>query len=839
MILEPESTSVMLSMASYSNFDLSGHIRAISNGLKSTRENRLNSFSLNSYNYFKPHFYYCWGEFDLITLIPIDNSQVITKIIQPELYGYSPPSGFTKTKLVTGLIYKGIGLSPLDLINLKGKDCLNHLVVSNLKINNSWLLGNGNNFLFPAIEHISKLLNGEQFFLLNTFNSYELCLILFGNDLNHLNIKINQIRELFVDEITDLQIEPGIQIEGVDGRNKLSQSNSNLFVDSHSFFGAGLDSKGKLSITDDGLTSIHFELEAKPGHTRNACKAFSGLLGSEEKGLKILSGKYDLVSEFCTLTDFETKVYPALKKKNSELCKHIRSFKTVLSFKCLPDELKTRKHFIGKPNELIEFDFGKINAQLKRLKISKSIRNQIIKLFVNYKNALADNVHFNLFLDLVEFVRNFLTTIKEDSEYVDAFFKGEFIWSNKQKKGLSNIEEKYLTILHIFIESYYLRFVNDRNMSETSDFLIPYNAQIQSIASAYDNYFKLMATGILGINLANRIILSFDDKKTEANRIHVKFSTYNIFEPGIMFALSIKEILTLKMKDEPIRKKVLLINKSYKELLVEAYFERYPDSEIQFSQKQLSAFDFEYLIVDFFRWKYFFKEDFEYFYYWHLALILEFPGNYDADGQLKREFSFREVLRLTLLANFINFYEEKELVKADNIARNPPNIESRGNWNKSFKIVSEFLSESGIHEFFNNLKRQVTHIRALLEDHFQPKKLKSRSSLKDSINQIYNNEVNEELFYLIWQVSDSHLWNIYQMDGKTPAYLSREWLDGTYSKNYSYHFNTRESFFLFDPQGGTFFHDFKKMNVYAENRNAIFSALMHLSAVYKKSLFTL
>jgi len=79
-------------------------------------------------------------------------------------------------------------------------------------------------------------------------------------------------------------------------------------------------------------------------------------------------------------------------------------------------------------------------------------------------------------------------------------------------------------------------------------------------------------------------------------------------------------------------------------------------------------------------------------------------------------------------------------------------------------------------------------------------------------------------------------------DAGVPSFLARSWETGDaqlYEGNRINKIsnNHPDSYFLIDPQGGIYFHNYEKMIEYSIIRNQFLMNLMHMSSMYKTQLY--
>ena len=212
----------------------------------------LTGIEYNEEYLYKPIAYHLFGSFDVALISLIDTFKFAQKV-------YEPPPGTTPGESINYQIQVGNANKRFNKKSLedsfkeliKDEKSENHdfpfIMISNLKLNNGLLIGNGANFIEIVQEKLKNLLDTKNFILLNTYNWCELTLILFSNDFTDLGDLIQDIRNITLKDCIDIfeeteqtikkskLIESSLYNEFIKEKEKIF--NSHCFVDSHSYFG--------------------------------------------------------------------------------------------------------------------------------------------------------------------------------------------------------------------------------------------------------------------------------------------------------------------------------------------------------------------------------------------------------------------------------------------------------------------------------------------------------------------------------------------------------------------------------------------------------------------------
>lgn len=810
---EPIEESYILCLSTFPNYQPLKIIDAIDSNFYGLRQKRIKTFGLSEEEY--PHYqtihFQLWGSWDLLTIVKADASQQIVKIIQPELNSNSSFREI-KTKIISGISFANQRDKSLQRIG-EGK----YISYTSLKISNKWLIGNGRNILdcvFKYLDHVLGLnySEGEErpdhlYFL--SYSAYEISLAIFSDSLNDLIQIVNEIREVTIHQLQDYGSNELMALYGD------TTQNSNLFSDSNTIFGFNIAlDRSWLSLKNE--YSCSHKIEVRPSHLFRVQK----YLKQEEHVTSIIAGKSDISS-----TQTGLKVHDCLSykiflldflKSNELPHDDLQNFSDFLNrirkIKTLPElgnvGLQSKNPDIAIPEGIFDLNFPKINDDLRKLKISKTVRNQLIKLFSNFRNNIHDSINLNQFLDLLPFVESIKSLV--DNE----LFKRQKYWQGEENdiRSILELEDFFKSYLKVFTSCYLLRSVNEHDFDELPDFMVT-NTQFQTLATLYDNLVKMLAAPILGKNEADCIVTSFDDSNTTITKFNLRLSAFNIFEPAMVFNILSKEIITLFIKSHKKREfdSINYAQQDFKNY-VRRWFDEHSYHKLSTNSSLIENFNIEYLLVDFLRLKYFFNNDFRLFHYWNIAYLIQQPssylGNGKIDSRILRSFCFRLL--------FLGYYVDRDFNGPFSIVSDiSPNIDCKGDW-EDFAEQCRYFFET------IELKEQLELNRLL----------------KQIPGEVENIIKQSDEFRKVWSVCLEFIKFIKAADGDRPAFLARNWVSGEYNLPFSLQKDEKqEPYFLFDPQGGVFFHNYKRMNKYVKERNKIFFELYVLACDYKKTIF--
>jgi hypothetical protein len=777
-----------------------------------------------------------WGFWDVCLLTAIDDSEIITSALQPEFNESYNTEGQSLSKVFSGICFEGIGTDINKISAISATPECQFIGIVNLKFASKWVLPNGQKITYKFLSHINNLLANCIFFPIHTFSTYEISIVILGNDLKKIFDDIFQIREMKVSSLFN-----NYELNRIKGYI-LTESESHLFVDSQSFYGARLMKESSESVCNKpkwGLVpniefkeiKAVFEVEAKPGHAKDLEKILDAIVKIEdERIMRFQTGLYDFYISWDFNSEAFKYIYNELRDVDSSLRTHIKKLKTKILFDYDPNNelfAKDEKQIIYK-----YFDLSRIEESLEQIKVSRSLRNQIIKLFSSFKNSFLNKVTYSTFIDLFYFVKSFEEQINEFNNEIQEFFDSKP--SDQLKNSIMYIESHLSSVVETYKDSYYLRYLNER-ITDVQDFLIPHNTQLQAIIGFYDSYAKCVLSSLVDSKYGNSFILTFDDHFTSVNNISIKLLSTNLFEPGLIFTALSKELTTICSINVENCKHKVGIFESIKNLQIDInkFFIQNPENDYVLQKDYLVNFDYHYGVIDYLRYVYFFNCDLNLYLFYNLGFILQYPKVYDNTGNINEHQLFNEIQRLVVLNFIIRKKSRVEDVDNDNDCYHklmelyvPPEI--RSFWNDSLAIISNFVKEYDAYpdsevSLFTTLetlideRQHVLNFTSLIETIPDDSEFPSAKSFID--------------------LSYSYMKKVYDKCGNIHS-VSRDWKSGQVNIDFlKMKKNIKDPYFLFDSQGGILFINFDNLLEYTQIRNQLFEDLRHMATIYKSNIY--
>ena len=660
---------------------------------------------------YNPIRYYILGNYDIayISLIdnfkfahrlfesaPNDDPSGMEKLVSKEENVFSPHTfqSFTGINYHDSKYLKDFFYNNLCAGSLKRKYFLG---ICNLKVNNGFLIGNGNRFLKAVCDTIKEVIDKYnksksvskkvEFLLLQSFSWFELSLIIFTDDTESIAEILRTLRGISAKDLRDFQtiidysLYKSLLTEFKDSDLKMA----NIFADTHTYIGLHADLINEKS-NDDTFTKTFLskaakiklktdiEWQIKPGHMHllvNDLKEDNANLKIDFK-LKskyLLTGKTDYIlqkSSDSILTNYY--LLKMILQEDNKLFDHVRKIRTKVMFKGkvkFSDELNRARFNLNKSLKKLAKngdDIRIIDEKLKALKISRQIKSKVLKIFSNYNNGIQDIILFPFFLDFKIFIDELFDFIMEEHlKWTNAckmeagvFFKTTFdslTSKNKEdEKDLQSVNEleiKLIKRINVFEEGYNLRMLNCYQFEDINDFDLDFNSSVQQLLSAYSSL--VIEIGNIFYNQDRKYqfgpVIQLNLKDTQGNYNSINYHVLHLISPEFIFATVTKEILNNEEYD----------SLSFKPTL-DLYNEEVKSFEIQkpylFEMCNEGLIDFNYFINDSIRFVISYDLDFKLFYYWFWTYNLQNPLLYDKRGIMNEGHFKKELFRIIIIAKY-------------------------------------------------------------------------------------------------------------------------------------------------------------------------------------------
>lgn len=656
----------------------------------------------NSYLY-QPLAYYIFGNYDIALISVINNykfSQKQPTVIQRFESSQKSVGGKNKKisqrqtsepslfQVITGSCpIISDGFSVQKFFEEKQKNAETFICITNLKLNNKLLIGNGKFLLEPIfkiidrkIKEIFKVKFSEithKYFLQQTYSWSEITVVVFADNIEEITNVVTSLRKLTLNNLFDSATDKGkINLlenslyKKVLKKSDYIKANPDLFADSHSHFGINtntIERKVEKEIGEQKLNT-QIEWQVKPGHFESLLRTLkenqiSGTPDVFSDEAFFLTGKTDFFipekddSVFNNIALIKRVVNDSKKgNKSRNIFDHARKVKS----KILLDYSKyidpkaefdpfqisfkkyVKKHFL----DTIP-DASEINNILKSLKISRNIRSKIVKIFFNYQNGIQDPILFTYFLDFKIYINNLTNFIREQGSVSNLSFSTVNFNNKYENRSVNEVENLLIKMIEIFEEGYNIRLLNSNQYEDINDFDLDFNSSVQQILSMY---------GTLAIKLGNIFfeknkhgpVVQLNLKNTVSNLESINYDVYHLTCPEFVLFTLVKEVINKYVYlDELTNLKKSKSDRNIKEiisLLKSNFFEctNFYDDELV---------DFEsYYFIDAVRFIHTCNFDFDLFQYWFWTHTFQNASLYDKTGTFNERQFRMEILRLFFVA---------------------------------------------------------------------------------------------------------------------------------------------------------------------------------------------
>ena len=632
---------------------------------------------------YKPLVYHMFGHYDLAFISIIDSYKFAQKVFDSSKDAFESDTNISYqiqcgTILVNSLLKNhGALIQKVAVKNLESiQEEYPYIQVTNLKLNNGLILGNGNALLEKVVVYMKNLLDEPSeciFIITNSYNWSDINLVLLSKKASFNNEKILILRRLILKDLNSDGIDEILNKSLY--KKKFNYDNdlilkSHIFVDTHSYMGVsyklfkGDPANAAGLLNEDFRTSI--EWQVKPGHFSSFFKAINSKTDILSREVYYKNGKTDFVTQEVKPDKLASNKMIQEHLRSTGAIDHIRMLKTKPLHK-VPDEhldkflsectLDVREKLKSQKIK----DIKLVNAALKKINVSRQLRTKIQKAFHNYNNAITDSIAYSTFIDFKPFLEYFKNLILENARYLEKMLiethNGETDVNVIEKRlSVGEIEEQFDKILQAYEESYNDRFLNNYNFEDLNDFKIDFNTSISQIITTYDPIIKLLSRTLL--NDKPKILVRQSDLLTKSNLFSINYNVYHLIEPALIFNTVVKEILNSIGYNLSKETKVMQVIKE-------------SDSQIRqelkmsfgIEDKYFNDFDLSYFKIDVIKFLYTFNGNVNLYLFWSWIYFFQNTSLYNSIGYIIERVFVREMYRLLLtVATFdFEFFENNKV----------------------------------------------------------------------------------------------------------------------------------------------------------------------------------
>lgn len=842
---------------------------------------------------YNPLRYYILGNYDIAYISMIDNFKFAQRVFEPQLSSNessAPPLFSPHTfQSFTGLtLHSGADLR--NFFNEKLTDNKRYfLSITNLKLNNGFLIGNGNLFLNNVVEQIHKIVDkvnkeiGDkrkpaEILLMQSFSWFELSLSIFADDPADIALILKNLRRLAVQDLSDRRpIVQNSYFKTVFTDEYVYEEiiKANVFADTHTYFGVHADlveEAEELEFVKDFYEKniqlkTEIEWQVKPGHMSmlvNCLKEYSeGIFDYTEHF--ILAGKSDYyIHKANPSFNDNIKLFRLIFAHRNELYKHVRKIRTKIKFSevDIAEKTDTDRKILDFQSKLVTNGvkisaFSELDKKLKSLKISRQIRSKILKIFSNYNNGIQDIILFPFFLDFKIFIDHLTEMINASSKQLSRRFEENSVFS--PELDVEALETNLMHLIMIFQEGYNIRMLNGYQFEDINDFDLDFNSSIQQLLSVYSTIAIEFGNLFYKKPYTYGPIVQLNLKDTVSNYSSINYYIHHLTSPEFVFSTLTKEILNLLYIDDTGLRDVY-----------DDYHNKIKVFDIESKVLQdfieNDLFSIEYFINDAIRFIVTYDMDFELFHYWFWTYNLQNAGLYDKIGTLNEDHFKKELFRVLFLNQFFGF--DSKLITC-------PLPELYTFWDRHFiktkQAVKEFndffqneaILKNGILDYlltkfdtslsvlFEDTKftnRNISRAAEFLKKFVSTKGSKSPANLLDNVGKRIaayelldagdssNLIPTDSLLHIQWFML-SKLREIAALNNSKTILLRRDWFTGKPMRSFAMG-GDMSHIYAVDQTGGLFFDSTESMNKYFKLTAYTLSHIWDFSLKRKKKFMT-
>lgn len=857
---------------------------------------------------YNPLGYFILGNYDVALISLVNNYKFAQKQLTPREESscafFAEPNSY---QVITGscpIINKEF--SPKEFFIEKQKKAEDFVCISNLKINNKLLIGSGNELFQGLLLLIDEMIRNEfrvpkgktsyNYFLQQSYSWFEITLVIFSQNIAHFSKILTALRNLTVNDLTNYPasgltktraLKNSLYESLLQSRTDYKDINPHLFADTHSYFGVHFNYLEKPSPQKPVKLKTQIEWQVKPGHFTDLVKELKQSLGEDlfTNDNFILTGKTDYyIQEQQDHLDNNIRLLKALKT-NPKIFNFARKVKTRVMLAHKPDKITNphqqlhpsfkswlRSNHLVHDNNTLN-DYSRI---LKKLKISRNVRNKINKIYYNYNNGIQDPILFTYFLDFSIFMENLTLLIQEENTKFEKAFQSMDNWSDFENKSVYETENLLVEKIEIFDEGYRIRMLNCHNFEDITDFDLDFNSSVQQLLSTY-NTICAHISNLFFARHSHGPVVQLYLKNTVSNYETINYDVYHLTSPEFVFFTLVKEVLNkfVYADDEWTRRNNKEKREDKKSIqdIINLLENEVLDSRLR-DYFEHDLIDFEYYFLDAIKFIQTCNLDFELYQYWFWTYNFQNAALYDRVGTFNEEHFKKELARLAFVACLFDV----DLAKVEcpipeiyflwerhskSIKANVRDFISKSNAISAFKlfILSAFqypnldIPAKATHSHINDAGSKYRSLITWMDPNdlsaLPTEKLLrllnvimhldiSSKPIIQSLQKgqpVYCNANDLDNYVFLNSFIHAYLRLIYVKNGKTVRLLRRDWENGdpllsfiqSGKKNYLYYI---------DQFGGIFLPDNTRSSKYFCIRNAALQSLWHYAMLYKKQLLT-
>jgi hypothetical protein len=661
-----------------------------------TKINEVNPISLDE-NLFLPKYYHILGHHDLAMIAWVDDFTFGQQKFKP----FSEMAFCSEINCKLFNFNYQVNNSTFYSKEKNIQKLPNHpaIVISQLKIKNSLILGNNENVFAFAQEKISNVI--EEFCktrgisnlnvqISHTHSWHEIMMILYGEDVKVLADAFLMVREM---KLSTNEFKASLAYE-VDPNQQYP-----LFSFTHSYFGLSCDlEETELQFYRNEM-NLFTKFFVRPGHIENL----------PSKDIHFLVGNGDVA--FMP----KQQSFLMMNKPTAPFNKIIRGSRSIPSINIKVNTTSEGIDTIVDGNKSLELVVGKIGITdsniknvdkiLTNLKIEKAIRSRVLKTLINYHDAINDPAMYIYTIELSPIINSLLRYLNNlNIRYLeDTKLTAKDYGKIRQSPTLLEINKELSMRAGVFEIAYRCRMQHSLRTLDMTDSTLEYSGGLQQIISAYDSLFKIFRRSLgyykytefnknsAVAYITNTSGINSDIQGIQVNYMYLaqpEFFIATLFKESLNHLITMRKVKLNSWPDERVLSMedvVKFYNGDYKAvelgssnpIIVNA--DRYRQftvlcelqenavlktvlraimNDIQeqaLGPNQVWAFFeyttliskplLEYLTYDQFNFEYYYQKDSESYFFWLWHMFFQERMHYETDGVLKSDFFLRSLFR--------------------------------------------------------------------------------------------------------------------------------------------------------------------------------------------------
>lgn len=644
---------------------------------------RIGDLKSDKYLY-KPKGYHLFGDYNMAILALIDDFAFPNRVFHAG-HGYGNNNEKYALQVISGISteskYDGSNNGDNSLLKQAKSTFLNKdykypfIGITNYKINNGLLIGNGVEFLEMIKEHIQYLLKSNNVYHIDAicvdcFSNHELTIVYFSDSLQKIASFINITRALRLGNLISpsdtiaknsllykyltkpADINANKQIEKV--------KDSHIFATTFSHMGYEMSAE----IPKEQLT-LRYHWDLKPGHYSDFTMAIKDNDIFQIENEQIIPG-----SEMLEFSQSETILSYSKKIEALSSCPEIKTYvrkqriHVVFSeSQIIEQSLTNEKHpelacYLTKctfPKEALNLLRGKLD----KCRVSKVLKERTLKMYETFNDGITDPLFFNYFIELKNYLQGIIDKIRL---YTD---------DTEESVSLEDFHIWLDSMIRNFEQAYYNRFHQSSRMKNISDFNLEYNGGIQQIISAYDMTYKVIVENFVKEEEAQQNCVYVSGyERVSSDRNSLRINIFHITYPELYASTVWKEAVNFYWDSLKNRKTEGLhafnIERN-NDLLFHPDYSKILQSKVRGSEKfdpssyahrlLLSSIneDFiHYLLADAIVANNAYLGNYELFEYWYWTYFAQMSHFYNRKGEMDAEVFIKFLVRLLFIKRLLS-----------------------------------------------------------------------------------------------------------------------------------------------------------------------------------------